>query len=82
MNRDYSEMFAALSAAGAEFLVVGAYAMAAHGYPRATGDIDIWVHATPENAARGVADLIRNKSATGRPKDQADLAWLQQRAKS
>jgi len=52
MNRDYSEMFAALSAASVEFLVVGAYAMAAHGLPRATGDIDIWVHSTPENAAR------------------------------
>ena len=57
MNRDYSEMFAALSAARVEFLVVGAYAMAAHGLPRATGDIDIWVHPTPENAARVMRGL-------------------------
>jgi hypothetical protein len=32
MNRDFAEMLAALSAAGAEFLVVGAYALAAHGW--------------------------------------------------
>lgn len=34
------------------FLVVGAYALALHGRPRATGDLDIWVDATPENARR------------------------------
>lgn len=43
-------MLSALSAAGADFLVVGAHAMAAHGFPRATGDLDIWVRPTPENA--------------------------------
>ena len=41
MNRDFVEMLSALSAAGVEYLIVGAYAMAAHGWPRATGDIDI-----------------------------------------
>lgn len=45
-------MLAALSAAGAEFLVVGAHALAAHGLPRATGDLDLWVRPTPENAGR------------------------------
>ena len=45
-------MLSALSAADADFLVVGAYAMAAHGYPRATGDIDLWVRPTNANAAR------------------------------
>lgn len=149
MNRDFVEMLAALSAAGVEFLVVGAYALAAHGLPRATGDIDIWVRPTRENAERvlravrnfgaplfdltiedlmrsdtafqigvapnridlltgitavgfeaawpnrltvtiddqtvpviGLADLIRNKAATGRPQDQADLIWLRGRANS
>jgi len=52
MNRDFVEMLSALSAAGADYLIVGAYAMAAHGWPRATGDIDIWVRPTPDNAAR------------------------------
>jgi hypothetical protein len=52
MSRDFVEMLAALSAAGAKFLIVGAHALAAHGTPRATGDLDIWIQATPENAAR------------------------------
>lgn len=41
-----------MSDAGVEFLLVGAYALAAHGYPRATGDMDVWVNPTPENAQR------------------------------
>jgi len=149
MNRDFVEMLAALSAAGAEFLIVGAYAMAAHGLPRATGDIDIWVRPTRNNAERvmhavrtfgaplfglsvedllrsdtvfqigiapnridiltgitgvlfeeawpnrltlkiddqvvpviGRAELVRNKAATGRPKDQADVIWLRERTRS
>ncbi len=52
MNRDFVEMLAALYAARAEFLVVGAHAVAAHGVPRATGDLDIWVRPSPENAER------------------------------
>ncbi|MFM8495071.1 MAG: hypothetical protein ACKOEM_06035 [Planctomycetia bacterium] len=52
MNRDFAEMLNALSAEGAEVLVVGAYAVAGHGLPRATGDIDLWVRPTRENAAR------------------------------
>jgi hypothetical protein len=47
----------ALCAAGVEFLIVGAHALAAHGLPRATGDLDIWVRATPENAERVLAAL-------------------------
>ncbi len=57
MNRDFVEMLSALSAAGARFLIVGAHALAAHGAPRATGDLDIWVQATNENAARVLAAL-------------------------
>jgi hypothetical protein len=52
MNRDFVEMLSALSAAGARFLIVGAHALAAYGTPRATGDLDIWIDAAPENAAR------------------------------
>jgi len=144
MNRDFVEMLSALSDAGAEFLVVGAHAMAAHGYPRATGDMDVWVRPSAANAERvwkalvrfgapltglelgdlstpgivfqigvvpnridvltsidgvefepawkrravtgigelqvpllAVQDLIANKRATARPKDLADLAWLE-----
>ncbi len=42
LNNDFRDMLSALNDAAAEFLVVGAYALAAHGYPRATGDIDLW----------------------------------------
>jgi len=48
-----------LSDKGVEFLVVDAFAMAAHGFPRTTGDIDIWIRATADNAARVWRALAR-----------------------
>ncbi|MCC6332539.1 MAG: hypothetical protein IT380_00965 [Myxococcales bacterium] len=51
-NDDYVDLCALLLAEGAEFVVVGAYALAAHGVPRATGDIDFFVRPTRENAGR------------------------------
>lgn len=57
MNPDFRDMLFALNDAGAEFLVVGAYALAAHGLPRATGDLDIWVRPNQENAERVWAAL-------------------------
>jgi hypothetical protein len=144
LNDDYRDMLCALCDHGVKFLLVGAYAMGAHGYPRATADIDIWVQQSPENSRRvyralesfgaplhtiteddfikpglvfqiGVAprridiitaisgvefehayehrqtveleglpisvlsydDLVRNKRATGRDKDQIDLRRLE-----
>ncbi len=144
LNPDFRDMLAALSDANADFLLVGAYAMAVHGFPRATGDMDIWIRCSDENAQRvwqalkqfkapmrnltvedlktpdivfqiGVAprridiltsidgvefedawskrktvdiqgqqfavlareDLVRNKKACPRPKDQADALWLE-----
>ena len=146
LNEDYKEILRALSATKARFLVVGAYAMGAYGYVRATGDFDIWVEHSPENSAKvykalkkfgapitqltpdtfavegvvfqiGVAprridiltsidgvsfkkayaareevrmerlklpmlskaDLIKNKKATGRPKDKLDAEELRRR---
>jgi hypothetical protein len=52
MNQHFRDMLSALSAAGAEFLVVGAHALAAHGYTRATGDLDVWIRRSDENAPR------------------------------
>jgi hypothetical protein len=52
MNRDFLDMLSALSDAGADHLVVGAHAVAVHARPRATGDLDIWVRPTAENAER------------------------------
>lgn len=75
MNRDYLDMLDALSAAGAEYLVVGAHAVAVHATPRATGDLDVWVRATPENARRVWRALV----AFGAPLDElteADLTTL------
>ena len=52
LNEDYREMLQLLLRNEVNFLVVGAYAMAAYGYPRATGDFDIWVDTTLENSQR------------------------------
>ena len=52
MNEDYRDVLAALTAGHARFLVVGAHALAVHGYPRATVDIDIWIDPSPENVSR------------------------------
>lgn len=43
LNPDYRDMLLQLNEEKAEYLIVGAYALAAHGLPRATGDIDLWV---------------------------------------
>jgi uncharacterized nucleotidyltransferase DUF6036 len=50
LNEDYRDMLHALSDEKVRFLLVGAYALAAHGYPRATMDIDIWVMPSSQNA--------------------------------
>jgi predicted nucleotidyltransferase len=52
LNEDYRDILQCLRDNEVQFLIVGAYAMAAHGYPRATGDIDLWVMASRENATR------------------------------
>ncbi len=147
LNPDFRDMLSALYAEDVEFLLVGAYALAAHGYPRATGDMDIWIRCSEANARRiwqalqrfgapltdltlddlktpdtvfqiGVAPrridiltsidgvefdeawprrqlievegqrlavisrvhLLQNKKASGRPKDLADVAWLESEA--
>lgn len=52
LNENFRDMLSAFGEAGADYLLVGAYAMAAHGCPRATADIDFWVRPTEANAAR------------------------------
>lgn len=47
-----------------EFLIVGAYALAAHGFPRATGDLDIWVKNSLDNAEKVMRALVRFGAAT------------------
>jgi predicted nucleotidyltransferase len=59
LNNDYKEMLQCLSEENVKFLLVGAYALAVHGFPRATKDIDFFVWATPENAASLIRALAR-----------------------
>lgn len=54
---DLREFVELLNSTGVEYLVVGGHAVAYHGYPRYTGDIDIFVRRTPENAAKIVSVL-------------------------
>jgi hypothetical protein len=48
---DFRDLLAALVNREVRFLVVGAHALAAHGVPRVTGDLDVWVEPAPANAA-------------------------------
>lgn len=59
MNPDFRDILSAFNAEGVEYLVVGAYALAAHGLPRATGDLDLWVNANATNAERVLRALVR-----------------------
>ena len=59
LNEDYKEMLQILLEEEVRFIVVGAYALGAHGYPRATGDIDIWIEPTADNAKRVIRSLNR-----------------------
>jgi hypothetical protein len=59
LNEDYREMLQVLVDEKVKFLLVGAYALAAHGYPRATMDIDIWVMPAPDNAEAVLRALRR-----------------------
>jgi hypothetical protein len=57
MNRDFLDLLHAFLSVDVRFLVVGAYAVAVHGHPRATGALDLWVDPTTLNAARVYAAL-------------------------
>lgn len=145
LNSDFRDILSAFCEEKVEFMLVGAYAVAAHGLPRATGDIDLWVKCSETNAERvwaalskfgaplgnirkqdfisrgnvvqigvtprridilteitgvayeeaeaqtmnielegmaipviGLAHLLQNKSAVGRPQDKADVARLEE----
>lgn len=73
LNEDYREMLQCLAAEHVRFLIVGAYAMAVHGYPRATMDIDLWVLPSPENGAA----LLKALRRFGAPLDAVSIADFQ-----
>jgi hypothetical protein len=70
---DFRDLLHAFVAHRVRFLVVGAYALAVLGRPRATGDLDVWIEATPENADRAIAAL-RDFGAPLRALTANDLA--------
>lgn len=63
LGPDFRDLLCELSAADVRFLIVGGYAVAFHGRPRATKDLDVWVEASPENARR----VLRALRAFGAP---------------
>lgn len=62
-SSDFADLFAALNAVEAEYLLVGAHALAVHGVIRGTKDLDVWVRPSPENAPR----VYRALAAFGAP---------------
>ena len=69
LNEDYKEMLQLLLEERVDFIIVGAYALGSHGYPRATGDIDIWVKPNDINSKKAYRALAR----FGAPLDQIKM---------
>jgi hypothetical protein len=59
VHRDYHELLSVLCAEKVDFMIVGAFALATHGFPRFTGDLDIWVRPSRDNAERVWKALAR-----------------------
>ena len=59
LNDDFRDLLILFADAGVEFVIVGAYAVAFHGAPRASGDIDVFIRPSPENAERVFGALAR-----------------------
>ncbi len=72
MNQDFQDILSAFCDEGVEFLLVGAYALAVHGLPRATGDLDLWIGTKEENPQRAWRALER----FGAPLDQITVEDL------
>ena len=69
MNQDFLDLLRAFIDARVRFLIVGAYALGVHGRPRATGDLDVWVDPTPDNAA----GIMQALDAFGAPVTQVTV---------
>jgi predicted nucleotidyltransferase len=57
LNQDFKEFIQSLNDNRVRYLVIGGYAVAFHGHPRYTKDIDIWIESMPENTDRMVKAL-------------------------
>jgi hypothetical protein len=58
LSKDFREFLQCLNSHGVEYLVIGGHAVAYHGYPRATGDLDVWIAVNESNAQKMVNALI------------------------
>jgi hypothetical protein len=72
VSPDFKDLLSAFNAHRVEYLVVGAHALAAHGYVRATGDLDVWVRPEAANAKR-VIEALRAFGASLQDLSEADL---------
>lgn len=57
LNRDFKEFLRSLNSEKVEYLVIGGHAVGHYGYVRTTGDLDVWISISPENAKRVAAAL-------------------------
>ena len=69
LNEDYKEMLQILLEEQVDFMIVGAYALGAHGFPRATGDMDIWVKPNEKNSGK----LHKALARFGAPIEQIEV---------
>jgi len=65
-DQEFREFAESLMSHGVKFMVIGGYAVTAHGHPRYTGDIDFFVEKSPENARRIVSAIHSSLSKTSR----------------
>lgn len=72
LSSQFKELLSLLNSSGVEYLLVGGYAVAHHGYPRPTGDMVLWVRRDRENAGRIATALAR----FGFPTETEHLEWL------
>jgi hypothetical protein len=77
---DWREFLSLLIARGVRFVLVGGHAVAVHGFPRLTEDLDVYVEPSAPNAER-LRSVQNNKRASGRPKDLLDVVEREARRK-
>lgn len=74
LSPDFRDFFASLNEARVRYLVVGGYAVALHGHPRYTKDIEVWTGLDEEN--RGLCELRQYNFLTYVPEEPTREGWL------
>lgn len=67
LPQDFKEFLRLLNSNGVEYLLIGGYAVNYYRYPRTTGDMDLWVSSTPENALRVASSLSQFGFSQAKP---------------